>query len=150
MQNQTSVITNEAIVSYGFYDAGTGVAGLPNCDQLWVTVTPNHSGWMGQLAPPGSPQASKPFSKLCLPAAHDIGMNSMQWTGKKIGRISYLSGEFQKVLQSLKLFHRLWIIHTSPEDVKLIPLLSQTHFFKAALSSTSYHESIPLSPKLRT
>jgi hypothetical protein len=78
MANQTSVITNEAIVNYGFYDAGTGVAHLPDRDQVWVTVTPNYSTWMGQLAPQGSPQASKPFSKLFLPAAHDIGMNSMQ------------------------------------------------------------------------
>lgn len=78
MANQTSVITNEHVVCYGFYDAGTGIAGLPNRDQLWVTVTPNHSAWMGQLAPRGSSQASKSFSKLFLPAAHDIGMNSMQ------------------------------------------------------------------------
>ena len=78
MANQTSIITNEAIVTYGFYDAGTGVADLPDRDQVWVTVTPNHSTWMGRLAPPASPQASKPFSKLFLPAAHDIGMNTMQ------------------------------------------------------------------------
>jgi hypothetical protein len=78
MENQTSVVTNDIIVCYGFYDAGSGVAGLPSSDQCYVTVTPNYSGWMGAVAPPGSPQASKPFSKLFLPAAHDIGMNSMQ------------------------------------------------------------------------
>ncbi|TVY83709.1 hypothetical protein LSUE1_G002575 [Lachnellula suecica] len=78
MENQRSVVTNDVIVTYGFYDAGPGVAGLPKTDRVWVTVTPNFSGWMGQIAPPGSAQASKPFSKMFLPAAHDIGMNSMQ------------------------------------------------------------------------
>lgn len=78
MENQTSVVTNDVIVCYGFYDAGSGVAGLPSSDQCYVTVTPNYSNWMGEVAPPGSHQASKPFSSLALPAAHDIGMNSMQ------------------------------------------------------------------------
>ncbi|RDW71674.1 hypothetical protein BP5796_07708 [Coleophoma crateriformis] len=78
MGNQLSVVTNEVIVTYGFYDAGPGVTGLPSSDQCWVTVTPNYSGWMGQVAPPGSTQAAQPFTKLFLPAAHDIGMNSMQ------------------------------------------------------------------------
>jgi hypothetical protein len=78
MDNQTSIVTNDLIIAYGFYDAGPGVAGLPSSDQCWVTVTPNYSNWMGQVAPPGSSQASKPFSRMFLPAAHDIGMNSMQ------------------------------------------------------------------------
>ncbi|KAH7416703.1 PLC-like phosphodiesterase [Cadophora sp. MPI-SDFR-AT-0126] len=56
MANQASIVRNDVIVSYGYYDAGPGVAGLPNRDQCYVT----------------------PFSKLFLPAAHDIGMNSMQ------------------------------------------------------------------------
>ena len=77
MENQTSIISNNVIVCYGFYDAGDGVAGLPKRDQCYVTITPNYSGWMSEVAPTGSPQASKPFSKLFLPAAHDIGMNSM-------------------------------------------------------------------------
>ena len=33
---------------------------------------------MGTLAPPGSAQAEKPFSKLVLPSPHDPGMNKMQ------------------------------------------------------------------------
>jgi hypothetical protein len=32
---------------------------------------------MHDLAPPGSPEAERPFAKFFLPAAHDIGMNSM-------------------------------------------------------------------------
>jgi hypothetical protein len=77
-ENQTSVVTNDTVVCYGFYDAGPGEAGLPKSDQFYVTVTPNYSNWMGEVAPPGSQQASKPFVKMFLPAAHDIGMNSMQ------------------------------------------------------------------------
>jgi len=77
IENQSSVITNDVIVSYGFYDAGPGVAGLPSADQCYVTVSPNYSSWMGSVTPAGSQQAEKPFTKLFLPAAHDIGMNSM-------------------------------------------------------------------------
>ncbi|OAA57400.1 phospholipase c [Niveomyces insectorum RCEF 264] len=66
------------IVSYGFYEAGGGHAGLPNRHQCYVTVTPNYATWMAQVAPPGSPQADRPFRRLVLPAAHDIGMNSME------------------------------------------------------------------------
>lgn len=78
MGNQLSVITSDVIVTYGFYDAGPGVAGLPSSDQCFITVTPNYSSWQGQVAPRGSNQASKPFPKFFLPAVHDIGMNSMQ------------------------------------------------------------------------
>jgi hypothetical protein len=76
VENQTSVVVNDTIVCYGFYDAGPGAAGLPSSEQCYVTVTPNCSNWMGEMAPPGSAQASKPFSKLFLPAAHDIGMTA--------------------------------------------------------------------------
>jgi hypothetical protein len=77
MEDQTSVVTNDVIVSYGFYDAGPGVAGLPSSDQCYVTVSPNYSSWMSSVAPPGSPQAEKSFTRLFLPAVHDIGMNGM-------------------------------------------------------------------------
>ena len=77
MENQLSIVTPNVIVNYGFYDAGPGVAGLPSSNQCYVTVTPNYSSWMQSVAPPGSPEAEKPFTKLFLPAAHDIGMNSM-------------------------------------------------------------------------
>ncbi|KAK0118544.1 hypothetical protein ONS95_007432 [Cadophora gregata] len=85
MANQASIVRNDVIVSYGYYDAGPGVAGLPNRDQCYVTVSSNYSSWMSQLAPQGSPQSSKPFSKLFLPAAHDIGMNSMQSSDAVMG-----------------------------------------------------------------
>lgn len=78
MANQISIVTEDLTVSYGFYDAGPGIAGLPSSDQCYVTVSPNYSSWMDTVATPGSPQASKPFSRLILPAVHDVGMNSMQ------------------------------------------------------------------------
>jgi hypothetical protein len=77
VEDQTSIVNPSVIVNYGFYDAGHGVAGLPSSDQCYVTVTPNYSSWQHDIAPPGSPQADKPFTHLFLPAAHDIGMNSM-------------------------------------------------------------------------
>jgi len=85
MANQASIVRNDVIVSYGYYDAGPGVAGLPNRDQCYVTVSPNYASWMSQLAPQNSPQSNKPFHKLFLPAAHDIGMNSMQSSDAVMG-----------------------------------------------------------------
>ena len=73
------IVTNDVIITYGFYDAGHGEAGLTNQDQCYVTVcsTANRN-WMGTVAPPGSPEAQKPFSRFVLAAPHDNGMNSMQ------------------------------------------------------------------------
>ena len=76
--NQISIVTNDVVVCYGFYDAGPGIAGLPSSDQCYVTVSPNYSNWQGSVAAAGSPQASKPFTHFFLPAVHDVGMNSMQ------------------------------------------------------------------------
>jgi len=90
MANQISVVTNDVIVCYGYYDAGPGVAGLPSSDQCYVTVSPNYSSWQGSVAPPGSPQASKPFSRFFLPAVHDVGMNSMQSTDALLANNSTL------------------------------------------------------------
>lgn len=60
-----------------YSDAGSGIAGLPNAHQSWVTVTPKMSDWMGQLAPSGSAMEAKPFSTYAIAAAHDAGMNTM-------------------------------------------------------------------------
>lgn len=78
MENQLSIITNNLIICYGFYSAGPGIAGLPSSHQCYVSVTPDYSNWMAELAPPDSPQATKPFTRFVLPAVHDVGMNSMQ------------------------------------------------------------------------
>ncbi|KAK0632684.1 PLC-like phosphodiesterase [Immersiella caudata] len=68
----------DAIVTYGLYEAGAGREGLPNRHQCYVTVTPNYADWMGHLVPSGSSHENKPFGRLVLPSAHDVGMNSMQ------------------------------------------------------------------------
>jgi len=78
MESTPSVIANDVVITYSFYDAGLGSAGLPSSDQCYVTVTPNYANWMATTAPEGSPQAGKLFSRLVLPSAHDVGMNSMQ------------------------------------------------------------------------
>jgi hypothetical protein len=79
MEDQISHVTKDIIIAYGMYDSGkTKAAGLPNVNQVWVTVHENQSQWMGKLAPPGSTEAVEPFTKLVLPCAHDFGMNSMQ------------------------------------------------------------------------
>ncbi|KAF2673484.1 PLC-like phosphodiesterase [Microthyrium microscopicum] len=77
MFDQTSWISNELIITYIFYDAGSGEVGLPNSHQCYVVVSPNFSNWMGEAAPPGSDKGGKPFWRFALPAVHDVGMNSM-------------------------------------------------------------------------
>lgn len=72
LSHTPSIINDQVIVTYGFYDAGPGDAGLPQEDQCYVTVTPNRSSWMEALP------ADKLFSQLVLPAVHDVGMNSLQ------------------------------------------------------------------------
>lgn len=78
IKNTPSIITAGVIISYGFYDAGTGEFGLPRQDQCYVTVTPAADDWMGKVAAPGSSEADKPFTRFVLPAPHDVGMNSTQ------------------------------------------------------------------------
>ncbi|KAF2804681.1 PLC-like phosphodiesterase [Mytilinidion resinicola] len=77
MQQTPSILTEDVIITYSFYDAGPGVAGLPKQHQCAVSVTPNHSDWIRDVAPIDSPQADKPFHRMVLPSSHDIGMNSM-------------------------------------------------------------------------
>ncbi|KAF2274706.1 PLC-like phosphodiesterase [Westerdykella ornata] len=78
MDQTPSIFVEDLVITYGFYDAGPGQAGLPRQHQCYVTVTRNNQDWMRELAPPGSPQADKPFHRLVLPCPHDVGMNSMQ------------------------------------------------------------------------
>lgn len=66
------------VISYGLYEAGSGHHLLPNRHQCYITVTPNYANWIGSVAPPGSDLENKPFTRLVLPSAHDVGMNSME------------------------------------------------------------------------
>lgn len=72
-----SILDRDCIVSYGFYRAGPGHEILPARHQCYITVTPNYADWVGRVAPIGSPQKDQPFRRLVLPAAHDVGMNTM-------------------------------------------------------------------------
>ena len=77
MENQ-SIFIGDVIISFGFYDAGSGKVGLTDKDQCYVTITKNMSTWMGSLVPQNSPAAKKPFSRFVLAAPHDDGMDTMQ------------------------------------------------------------------------
>ncbi|KAH7384478.1 PLC-like phosphodiesterase [Pyrenochaeta sp. MPI-SDFR-AT-0127] len=72
------VDNGDLIVVYGFYDAGPGLAQLPKQHQCYVTVTRNYENWMRDVIPQGDDKSNRPFNKMVLPSAHDIGMNSMQ------------------------------------------------------------------------
>lgn len=78
MDQTPSVFAEDVIVSYGLYDAGPGLAQLPKQHQCYVTVARNLENWMRDAIPPDDEKAGKPFKKVVLPSAHDIGMNSMQ------------------------------------------------------------------------
>lgn len=55
-------------VSYGFYEAGQGHGLLPDRHQCYITVTPDYSDWMGQVAPPG--KVNRPSSPRDAVHAH--------------------------------------------------------------------------------
>lgn len=77
MDQTPAVFVEDLVVCYGFYDAGPGVAGLPKQHLCYVTVTRNLENWMRDVLPQNEDISSKKFSRMVLPAAHDIGMNSM-------------------------------------------------------------------------
>jgi hypothetical protein len=109
----TPIVRDDAIITYGFYDAGHGEAGLTNCDQCYVTICSlSNRQWMGNLAPPGSPEAQKPFSRFVLAAPHDNGMNSMQSADAVLQAIDgNMVGELRKILPRLHFFAHV------PDDV---------------------------------
>ncbi|OCT47285.1 PLC-like phosphodiesterase [Cladophialophora carrionii] len=97
--DQTSLISNDICVTHCFYDAPHkgNIAGLPYRDQFYVTVSPNNSAWLSTIAPLGSVAAAKPFRRLVLPAAHDVGMNSLHTSDILFQRVG---GAFARVRQS--------------------------------------------------
>ncbi|KAL5411272.1 hypothetical protein PMIN06_002010 [Paraphaeosphaeria minitans] len=72
-----AVFVEDLVVCYGFYDAGPGIAGLPKQHLCYVTVTRNLENWMRDVLPQYDSISSNKLTKMVLPAAHDIGMNSM-------------------------------------------------------------------------
>lgn len=79
LPEMTSVVHAPCVVTVGFYDAGSGVAGLTKGDECFMTVTPNRANWMDQVASIGSAQAAKPFTTFVLPCPHNCGMTTMQY-----------------------------------------------------------------------
>jgi hypothetical protein len=74
----TPIVTEEVIITYGFYDAGYGEAGgIRTVIKVTRQYAPQRIG-VGSIAPPESQEAQKPFSRFVLAAPHDNGMNSMQ------------------------------------------------------------------------
>ncbi|KAF1977426.1 PLC-like phosphodiesterase [Bimuria novae-zelandiae CBS 107.79] len=77
MDATASLLLDGLVICYGFYDAGPGVAGLPKQHLCYVTVTTDLGDWMGTLLPQSSPISQRPFNRMVLPGAHDVGMNTM-------------------------------------------------------------------------
>jgi hypothetical protein len=77
MDQTPSIFANDLIITYGFYDAGPGLAELPKQHQCYVTVSKNYENWMRDVIPQGSEKSHRPFHKMVLPSSHDIGMNNM-------------------------------------------------------------------------
>jgi hypothetical protein len=77
MSQTSSIFANNLVICYGFYDAGPGLAQLPKQHQCYITVTKNYENWMRDVIPQASDISNRPFHKMVLPSAHDIGMNNM-------------------------------------------------------------------------
>jgi hypothetical protein len=77
MSQTPSIFADNLIICYGFYDAGPGLAQLPKQHQCYITVTQNYENWMRDVIPQADDKSNRPFHKMVLPSAHDIGMNSM-------------------------------------------------------------------------
>lgn len=103
----TPIQTDDAIITYGFYDAGHGEAGLTNRDQCYITICSLNNQWMGRVAPPGSPEAQKPFSRFVLAAPHDDGMCSAQNFDAVLGAMDPQDmSKLMEELPRLKFFDR--------------------------------------------
>lgn len=80
IEQMRTITCRGVLISYGLYDAGSGVYGLPDRHQCHVTASCGRSNWMGEVAPVGSPAENMSLSRFALPCPHDCGMNSMQST----------------------------------------------------------------------
>ena len=121
-QHFSPITESDVIITYGFYDAGHGEAGLPDRDQCYVTICPRtNADWMGDLAPPGSKEATLPFSRYVLPAPHDNGMNSMQNAEAVLAGLSVSHVPFLKnVIPHMSFFDHLpdsAVVHMLPNIV---------------------------------
>lgn len=116
------IVTDAVIITFGFYDAGHGEAGLTNHDQCYVTIcSTSNKAWMGAVAPPGSPQAQHPFSRFVLAAPHDNGMNSMQQADAVLSSInSDMVADLREIVPGLHHFPHIpdeALVHMLPNIV---------------------------------
>ena len=116
------IVTEAVIITFGFYDAGHGEAGLPNRDQCYVTIcSTSNKAWMGAVAPQGSPQAQHPFSRFVLAAPHDNGMNSMQQADAVLSSVdSDMIADLRKMIPGLHHFPHIpdeALVHMLPNIV---------------------------------
>lgn len=76
---------------------------------------------MGDVAPPGSPQAQLPFSRFVLAAPHDNGMNSMQYADAVLSAMDKDSAaELRKLIPRLQFFEHIpdeALVHMLPNIV---------------------------------
>lgn len=68
-----SIITDDYVINYGFYDAGPGYVELPDRNQAYIYVGDNHSNWMGDMLEKFKDKEVL-ISDLVLPGSHDAGM----------------------------------------------------------------------------
>ena len=143
LSDMVSITSPEAVITFGFYDAGSGQFGLPNTDECWVTVTPRWSNWMATLAPLGSSQAAKPFTTFVLPSAHDVGMNTMSNCMAIVKNASSVVDICVKILET---FGPVGVaIASNPEILGLLATNSED-----ILSSLSITQKDPLIQMLET
>ncbi|KAF2672457.1 PLC-like phosphodiesterase [Microthyrium microscopicum] len=78
-EDQKTILTDDAIISYGFYGAGHGEFGLTNMNQCYVTAVSRtaHRTWMTNIVPPGGEAEQKPFSRFALASPHDGPMSGL-------------------------------------------------------------------------
>lgn len=85
--NQQCVSCPDGIVSYGFYDAGSGYGGesyTSHHQSYAYQGDTSRADWMGNLVDGSSEIGTKPFRIFVLPGAHDAGMN----TSAKIAEVA--------------------------------------------------------------
>jgi hypothetical protein len=90
---------------------------------------------MGEVAPVGSPEAAKPFSRFALAAPHDCGMNSMQSSDTVLQNVDAdVVKDLTPHIQQLKWFDdivrkcRTFFTKIQPANINSIPSNILIHF----------------------
>lgn len=92
--NQQAQISNNAVVSYGFYDAGSGYGDVSYTShhQNYACIgDANRPDWMAKMVANNKNAGTKPFSAFVLPGAHDAGMNTSQNISELVSNVKNFS-----------------------------------------------------------